>query len=390
MASQKELVKHKRGAKSIRRTKRAFIKLNAYGRPKGYPNVKSFIKPEPYIEGSVKAPRMIQARSDEFCADAGLAFMKVEERLWKYEENGIKVFAKGMSSFQVADCFYQAAGLFQDPVFILLDHSKFDSCILLRWIESKRRFNDKLGLSDITDEVASIQCHNRCYSKGGLQYNCEARLMSGDYDTSLTGNEINWAVVSDVFRDVAHHKILCGDDGVVILERRDAEAMDLGPETWAAYGFKTTIDVVDILEHVAFCQTRPVEIRPGVWRMVREPIRAMSRGCVTVKRFTGVAWRRLVKSKGQSEMAVSDGVPVLQAWAEHLVRAAESRGKVSILRGEISYKATLESGLTPRHKEVHPCARSSFERAFGIDVTTQYWMEAWLDAITNRILPEGI
>lgn len=390
LASPKELVMHKRGARAVNRTKRALTYITNYGRPNSHCNIGSFIKAEPYVKGTTKAPRMIQAASDTAAVEAGLAFMPVEKRLWQYREHGQKVFAKGVSSFEVAAIAKAAWDSFPNPVALLVDHSKFDSCVLAAWIAAKDFFYQKLGIVAEALEEMTLQLFNKCYSKCGIKYECFARLMSGRYDTSLTGNLINWAVMDDVFRGIEHRKLLCGDDGVIFIDESDLDGLDLDPTVWARYGFKTEVDVVKCFEHIKFCQSNPVEVRPGVYRMVRDPFRAIARSCVTVKRYVGPGWRRLVKSKGMSEMACSDGVPVLQAWAEHMIRAADAEGVVKHLKGEISYKASLEAGLNVRHKDIHHCARESFDRAFGICATQQMWMENWSDAITNRILQNGI
>jgi len=382
-----EVIDHKNAPASKRRYERAFANLAKDGPKEGHDRVAAFVKCEKWPESSllVKPPRLIQYRSFEFCAELSTWVLAIEEELWKSTKGGVPIFAKGMNSFAVAKMMVDAMSQYEDPVFVLADHSKFDSCVMRRWKRALKKFfvaafpgEERLG------ELLDMMMSNRAWTKSGVKYTCTAREMSGEYTTSVDANLVNYSVLSDVFRFVRHHSGLNGDDSWTVLERRDLAKVDLSPSVWKRYGFKTTWKVVDVLEEVEFCQCQPVEIREGLWRMVRTPRRAISRSMISVKRYQGEAWKRLVRSMGMSELACADGVPVLQAWGDAMLRAA---GPVKELDREISYRARLESTLRPAVVNVTEVARASFERAFDMDADEQRYIESWLASVTMRVVP---
>ena len=383
-----EVIAHKNAPGNKRRYRRAFHVLRTIGLPPRYNNVKAFVKVEKWPVSSlgIKPPRLIQYRSFEYCAALSRYLMPMEKSLWSYREpdTGLPPFAKGMNTFQVASVLRDMESLYDDPVFVLADHSKFDSTIMGRWIELEKRAYTSIYPDEELQALMSDQFVNKGQTKHGISYTCLGRKMSGEYNTSLGDTWVNYCILKDVFKDVPHHVLVNGDDSVIVMPASKLADLDLSPETWLQYGMTTKVDLAYDLSSVDFCQSRPVEVRPGVWRMVRLPMRAMSRALISAKRYQGQAWRRLVRSIGMSEMACSDGVPVLQSFAQHYLRLA---GDVKPLMDEVSYKAKLEPRLTPSLKPITPEARLSFAAAFGIAADEQEAMERWLDTAPNAILP---
>nr|WKV33799.1 MAG: RNA-dependent RNA polymerase [Riboviria sp.] len=258
-----------------------------------------------------------------------------------------------------------------NPIAVLIDHSKFDSSVMKEHI----KLEEKCYLSRFEDEdlreLLSHQYVNNCYSKGGIAYTCVARKMSGEYNTSLGDSIINYGVLREVFGDDAIY-VINGDDSVVILDKAIFnESLVKDPSTWARFGFKSTVDVARSFEDIEFCQSRPVEV-DGVWRMIRSPWRAIARSTFSVKRYRGIAWRRLLAAMADSEMACSDRVPMLQAWALRLRMASAG---ASPLEGEVSYRAKLEG--KPTQGPISDSTRLSFAAAFGIEVQRQLAFERW-------------
>lgn len=396
--TEEEVIAAKAAPSNRRRYTKAFRTLRCYGDPSNKTRVSAFIKVEKWESGVMlaKVPRLIQYRSFEYCAQLSRFLMPVERLLKQYKEpNGLKPFAKGMNSFQMAEEIVKMSSLWDDTVYVLADHSKFDSCIMGKWIMLEHKLYSELNPEDELDELMKMQYNNVGLTKGHIRYQCMSRKMSGEYNTSLGDTVINYCILRDVFRDVPHHVFVNGDDSVIAVPRSRLNEVDLGPDTWIAYGMNTKVEVVSSLEEVDFCQASPIQIRPGVWRMARKPLRAISRACVSVKRYQGIGWRRLVKSMAMSEMACSDGVPVLQGFAEYLLRTA---GDVRHFDTEITYRAKLEPRLDVQPKPVTDVARESFEKSFGIDPTTQVAMECWfanhvsdvpLARVAPRALPRG-
>jgi len=349
--------------------------------------VQAFVKVEkwPLEYLDIKPPRLIQFRSYEYCAELSRFLLAIEEQLWSFKEvDGHCPFAKKMNSFLTAQTIYEMQDKFLDPVFVLADHSKFDSCVTRPWIWLEHQFYMTLLPDEILDMLMDMQYYNRCVTKHGIKYECEGRKMSGEYNTSLGDTLINYTILKDVFREVDHALLLNGDDSVIVVERSAIKDIDLRDENWAEYGFKTTWKIVDTIEEVEFCQSSPIEVRPGVWRMVREPRRAISRSLISSKRYQGEAWYKLVAAMGHSELACGDGVPMMQAWGTALLRASKG---AKPLYHEMSQRAKLERNLNTTPKPITDRARQSFEQSFGIPVQEQLDFEAWADAQTMPVLP---
>lgn len=381
-----QVIEHKKDPGSRRRYLRAFSHIKTRGLDSGFTKIKAFVKIEKWDESLLtkKAPRLIQFRSYEYCALLSQFLIPIEQKLWSYEENGINVFAKGLSTLTIAKVIVRMSELWDDTIFVMADHSKFDSCILSKWIKLEEKMYMNCAMDEELEWLMQQQQQNRGLTRNGIRYRCVARKMSGEYNTSLGDSVINYCILKDVFRNVEHHIFVNGDDSVIAVRKSQLHKIDLTEQQWLKYGMKTTYEITDDVEQVEFCQCKPVMIRQGVYRMVRKPDRVMSRGIVAVKRYQGIAWNRLVKSIGMSEMACHDGIPVLQAFAEHLMRAA---GDVKHINSEISMHARNERTLNPLHKKITDEARNSFYRAFDIPPSKQISMEQWLDANDNCILP---
>jgi hypothetical protein len=381
-----EVIAHKGSPAARRRYREAFAYIASFGWKAKMALVSAFVKVEKWAIDylHIKPPRLIQFRCYEYCAALSCYLLAIEEQLWKITIKGLEVFAKSMNSFKTASVLDQMRLDFVDPVFIEADHSKFDSCVSKPWIWLEHKFYTTAMPSDELEELMGMQYENRAYTKHGIKYWCSGRKMSGEYNTSLGDTLINYCVLSDVFSGVRHRLLLNGDDSVICLERSDLPKLDLSAAKWLEYGFKTTWKVVDTMEDLSFCQAKPVQLRPGVWRMVREPKRAISRSLISTKRYEGKAWYSLVAAMGHSELACGDGVPMMQAWGQCLIRA--SNGAVA-LEGELSRRANKEVTLTPEIKPITALARQSFEAAFGISAQEQEAFESWCDYQHLDVLP---
>uniref|UniRef100_A0AAU8MGR8 RNA-directed RNA polymerase n=1 Tax=Switchgrass tombus-like virus 1 TaxID=3233122 RepID=A0AAU8MGR8_9TOMB len=396
--SRAQVVARKPDGQSKRRYQRARESLDRFGPNANWARVSAFIKVEKWEENLIavrKPPRMIQFRSYPYCLEVSRYLIPIEEKFWKTTYNGLRVFAKGMNSFAIAALLRNAFDLFPHPVVYLLDHSKFDACLMRELLESLELplwmsySNDPLFVNAL-----KFQLMNYCVTKHGITYDCEGRKMSGEYNTSCGGSAVNLAIINDAIVQancrrenlglphLRYHIIINGDDSVVVAEG------DLGltQADFQIYGMKTDVDTCTEFEHIEFCQCRPILVRPGMWRMVRNPERVMARGTVSVKSYHGLGWAKLVNAMGMSELACNDGIPVLQEFARYLLRSAAVHTK-QYLKHEISYRALLEGNLGVEPKPIHDCSRLSFANAFGISPTEQIAIEDSLKVHTSCIIP---
>lgn len=372
--TRREVVARKNDGLSKRRYARAKESLDRNGPSVNEARVSAFIKVEKWEQPLIdnrKPPRLIQFRTYPYCLELSRYLIPIEDMIWALKQNGLKVFAKAMNSFALGRLMRQAYELFDSPYIIMMDHSKFDASLSLELIDIvEHGLYTQYNTDHDLRVLLAKQLHNRCYTKNGIRYTCTGRKMSGEYNTSLGDSVCNLAIIRHAMetRCMRYHVIINGDDSVVFCERDPA----LTPSVFRPYGMKTDVQITRDFDQLEFCQSRPIQVRPGIWRMVRNPDRVMTRGVVSVKRYAGMGWAKLVNSMGLSELACNDGVPILQEFAMYLLRSGAQYTK-DHLDHEITYKARLE--IPGRYRPILDCARDSFALSFGISPTEQQAVE---------------
>lgn len=377
-----QVIEHKSQQKKDR-YRRAFKSIKDIGERPSEANIRAFVKIEKWnpCQLGVKAPRLIQYRSYEYCAKLSQYMIPIEKELWKFRHNGHLCFSKGMDSWTMARTLRAMWEAVDDPIAVLLDHSKFDSSVSTPWIEVEESFYCRFFYGDDLHRLMSKQKRNRGWTKGGIKYRCEGRKMSGEYNTSLGDSLINYCILASITKHCKQALIFInGDDSVVIISRSQLNKLVL--DAFHEYGMKTTIDWAYAFEQIEFCQTRPININ-GTWRMVRNPKRVISRGVSSVRRYAGEAWKDLVNSIGQCELACNDGVPISQSFADYLIRSASSS---KILWNEVGYRASLE-GLPHTQKPILDDTRLSMQAAWGISPDEQIAAEKWFANNKSKVLP---
>lgn len=352
--------------------------------------VQAFIKIEKWDKqvATKKSPRMIQYRHPTYVARVASHLYPIEHKIWGMERDGCRIFAKGLNTYDTAKQLRMKWDSCSSPIAIMKDFSKFDSCITKPWIKAEAAI---YGLQGEFEEMEA-QYYNRCTTKNGISYECEARKMSGEYNTSLGDSIINWLATTHAFFMVTGHRRvhlnINGDDDVMIVNEADIGDIEEFMSKFVHYlsemGFKTEASYTRDFEKISFCQANPIEVEPELWRMVRTPERAISRDCYSVRKYGGKAWYRLCSSLGHCELALNDGVPIMQAWANYLLRAG--RG-TKVLNQEIDYKARVELKSKGAYRTtIHDRARLSFATAFDIQPTEQIAIEQWLNSQDKPIV----
>jgi hypothetical protein len=166
-----------------------------------------------------------------------------------------------------------------------------------------------------------------------------------------------------------------GDDCVVIMETSDLQQFLDGIEWWFdESGVVLKVEnPVYFLEHIEFCQSHPIEIRPGVYRMVRDPRIVLNKDLVVVKPIQHESdynfYRRAI---GMCGMALAGDVPVFCQFYQALIRGTtESKRKVELETG-MQYLALR---MHYKFEEPTTVARVSFWEAFGINPDLQMALE---------------
>lgn len=380
-SSPHEILRNKTPAKA-KVYREAFDSLLHYEYTTKDTKVRAFVKKEKANETASaeqqSAPRMIQHQSPRACARLSTYLHPIEQHLFRrakelYGESH-HLFAKCDNSFARAERIRTMGNGFANPVWIMLDHSRFDAHQSVQWLSMEHDYYRKCHPGDLAlEDLLKHQLVTHGSTRSGIAYTSVGGRSSGMYNTAL-GNSINNVVILEhVFRDVKHESYVDGDDSVVCIDKSDSDVIPKIPERCEEMGMSTKLEgATETLEEVTFCQCRPVELSPGKWRMVRTPSRVLSRGVHSVVSYRGTGWFRLLAAVGQCELACNSGVPVLQEFALYLTRHAQGHKPLKLTDYE---EQRIAKEPTPRVRAVTGQARVSFSAAFGMNIATQLALE---------------
>jgi len=367
----------------------ASIELQTSGEPSAMSMVRAFLKHEKFSDEfsdplEMKPARMIQHRSDVYCLMLAQYLKPVEDLVFKkYAGRWVKpskrMFVKGMNSWQVGRNI-AATDKFSDTAWVLFDHSKFDAHVNDDVYDYLRRFIYMCYPNDPhIKRLMRMQSHNKCVTRNGIRYKSTGTLMSGEYNTSLGGCFINAMITGWVLRNVVSYQRYNGDDGVVAISRAELALIDYAD--FARMGFKTKMDVVYDINMIDFCQCKPIRVS-GCWRMVRNPLRVMSRTAYTTKTLTGNGWLKLATAIGKGEHACNTGVPVLQSFSNMIIRSGRGHYSQSLFEEYMFMRSDGDSDDAVVTAE----ARIDFAVAFGMSPTEQISLEACFDRMDLLVL----
>lgn len=337
-----------------------------------------FIKPDRWPEEIIasKPPRAIQYRRAEFNLALSSYLKPLEEHFMENFIHKYRVCAKGLNLRERAELFVKKIRLFRDPVFVNIDHSKFDSTVNIEHLKALHKFYRRTTGKGVYNYL-KYQYNNVGYTKHGIKYKAKGTRMSGDFDTGLGNTIINIMCIEYVFRNCNFDYILDGDDCVVVMDKVDLDKFNFSD--FANYGFDTKLDIVYDKYKVDFCQCRL--IYNNGWLFSRNPIRAISNQGVSRKAYGLKGMNRYVAGVGECEMHCSGGVPILQEHARSM-RAFHDK---PLIDKDMLWKMRLQ-GYTNKEEEITLQARITFERAWDIGYDMQIAIESLTQYVKVRTL----
>lgn len=339
--------------------------------------LRMFIKADKSHEVDYKAPRAIQYRSKRYGLSWARYVIPMERALYSLrDQSDTPICAKGRNAEERARDLRAKAATFARPLFMCIDHSKFDAHITPDLLQVESHFYQRLFGGVHRRSVRKymrMQMRNRGSTKNGTQYYTPGTRMSGEASTALGGTTLNVLLLRAWLGSIRHSMYVDGDDSVVIIERSDHARLPDLAATMLTMCMHTKLEQsTEVFEEVEFCQSRPVEVG-GAWRMVRNPLRVLSRAGWSVLPMPSALVRRWVRSVGLCEMILGRGVPILQKLGE--LMAAKGSGRYYMT--DKHYEARkLQHGIERvQPLEIEYSTRLSFERAWGIDPQTQMLVE---------------
>ena len=332
-------------------------------------------------------PRVIQPRTPKYCYALGRYIKAAEHSIYQAIDRmmGGKTVMKGLNADKRGQAFLAAWNQFVDPVAVGLDASRFDQHVSRALLEFEHSVYNSMFRDPELKALLKMQLVNKGFVRcedGNIKYTVDGSRMSGDMNTSL-GNVLLMCLMVDGFLSEAalNARLLNdGDDCVLIMEHKDLWKLDALPSYFTQLGMIMKVEeAVSTLEEIEFCQSHPVEITPGKWRMVRDPRTVLSKDCHVVKPVNNLGtWKMFRYAISQCGLSLAGDVPVFNEFYTALGRGADlskrSRSKLAS-RGPETGMDYLSLGMKAKYREPHTCCRISFAKAFDIWPDTQVAME---------------
>lgn len=345
--------------------------------------IKYFVKTEKinFTKKKDPAPRGISPRPPRYHVKLGPYIKRIEHTIYKEIDElfGAPTVMKGRNMAQRGKVCLDHWNSFNDPVAIGLDASRFDQHVsvdALRWEHSiyKLYFPRDKTFSWLLSKQITNKGKGFVYD-GKIKFKKFGSRMSGDMNTALGNCLLMSSIVYSFGRKHLKKFRLMndGDDCVVFIERSDLVNMQYINQHFLEYGFNVVVeDPCFVMEHIEFCQAKPIYIDCNEVVFVRNMPLTFSKDAVSIKPLNSV---RFAKSWGKSiglcGMALNSGVPVAQEWYTDFVRSA---GNVKELTNDPTLDTgmrRLAEGMNRRYQLPTDIARCSFYKAFGIEPDRQ-------------------
>lgn len=357
--------------------------------------IKMFVKGEKLKPDPCKPnpdPRAIQFRDPRYCVEISRYLKPIEHHLYNLAGYGrgvspSRVIAKGLNQVERAELLLFKWRQFDDPVAVLLDASRFDKHVSAELLKLEHGVYLRSNRDPHFQKLLSWQLRNKCRTSKGLRYVTRGKRMSGDMNTALGNCIIMTGCVGAALEDCPKWDLVDdGDDVVVIIERAHLEKfLSSVKEDFLSFGFDVKVEgVVDNIHDIEFCQSKVIEYEPGKYKFVRDPWKVLSTALAGARHWSQKTARgRLAQAIGLCELVLNLQVPVLQAFAEAILRNVGSDNP--LFMGDdssivIRVRRELRTmGVRSLHavkaRTVTPEGRASFERAFGVSAADQVAME---------------
>lgn len=338
----------------------------------------SFVKFEKQDTG--KAPRVINPRTPRYNLCLGQYLKHAEKPFFKAINKtfGARTKAtviKGFNSDESASVLRAKWELFQDPVAVGLDASKFDMHVSLEALQYEHTFYTRLFPGSGGRELRHLltkQLRNTGHAHapdGRVDFAMRGTRASGDLNTSL-GNCIIMCSLVWVYarlRGITLELANNGDDCVVIMDSKELSRFMTGlPEWFRTCGFAMTVEAPAYeFEQLEFCQTRPVKLSSG-WRMVRNHDAVLKKDPMCLVPVTGNGFRKWLGCVGECGSFLARGAPVQQAFYQAMLKNGSeySEGFRQHVYKNTSMFERMDGLMAGG--DVTPEARVSYYYAFGV------------------------
>lgn len=382
-----------------RMTKRD-CKIAAFGKKELLP-----IKPSKPFDHMIQ--RVVQARTPKFNLAYGVYIRPIEDRVYRTIDQMFcksnkanpkeRTILKGLNAIEQATQIVNKWRRIPNVVFLGLDASRFDqSCntellkVLHKVIE--KCFPNKAHKADVR-WMNKLTLVNSCKGKakdGEITYEIEGGLCSGEMTTAMTGCVIMSTII---YCFCTYHLKLpdfavidMGDDAGLFVDQIYLEKIQREiPKYFGSFGLIMTVEEpVYKIEHIEFCQTRPVY--DGIkYRMVRNPVASTTKDATSLTPINAkIELSNYLNSIGKGGLSLTGGIPMIQNYYRSMIKEAHNlkgnrKGKQIKLEGGMYY---LSKRMNEHYiEDICDEARKSYYDAFGILPEMQQEMENYYDNI---------
>lgn len=384
-----ELMKNTR-SKLKSRYQRAFESLKA-GRHNTLSKmayVRTFIKFEKTSIEKVeemKPARLIQHRSFEYlyllkkyCGPLIAEFKQSEVVVNASGQRMREIFAAGKTVEEMAHMIDTLHSRHKDCIVLCLDHSKWDGHVSIDLKLMMKRFWYRVSKGNkMLRRLLALQEHNRAKTKGGISYEYEGTVSSGEFITSNDNSIMNFAMLQTVFPEASI--LVNGDDSLIFMSAHDYYNKYANvniPSMFEPFGMETKLDKIAYsLIEIDFCQCSPIRTNRGL-KMVRKPFRMAGRVQYTQYKLSEKSRKSYLAGLGLCELAINKGVPVLQDLAIRIIQLGDYKKPLKIVKDEGNVFSNDAAKIEPVSIE----ARQDFCDAFGISIQQQLELELMIKA----------
>lgn len=354
--------------------------------------VRFFNKADLEMSKPLKPPRAIQYRHPVFALEQARYTKAVEQWFYKVKDEYDTYIVGKSDPFTIASELHKKSGAFSQPVYLLLDASKFDSCVDVKWLRLMMEFYCKLFPARDSRRIRWLWTRtfeNSGRSRSGLTYKTHGTRMSGDMDTGLGNSLIMWSMLKLYLTNNGIHKhsiMVNGDDSVIVIERSQLSA-SRNISIFHSLGFNMKFEVALEFNQLEFCQARPIFTDYG-WTMARRPERVLGRTSWSVNNYGRSKMRAFIHTLGLCERAASWGVPIASALATKMIQATPGAARIRLSPWLEEHYNRMRRWWKLGEPTISLETRQNFADAWGISVEEQYHIERSIKISVNAVPTE--
>jgi len=357
--------------------------------------IKAFVKGE-LVCYKVAKPRVIMARDPRYNLELA-SFLKPVEHAVYGALRGFgrcytrtRFIGKGLSGEKRAELLRRKWTSRAGMVAFEVDCRSFESHVRAFQLLMEHGVYNSLVRSPRLRELLRWQEKFSGTGTGGVEFELEGVRASGDFNTGLGNTLIMCCLVLMVAESTgtSYDFLADGDNAVVFVVEKDLPLWrESLPRVFLSAGHEAELgDVARSFSEVVFGQSKPLLVN-GLWRMVRDPFKIMSHACADFKHYSEMkGGLRVLKSVAYCEAVAASGVPVLQTWAQSLLKVTQG---VSFSRARLDnyeYQRILARGIRwsdAAKREITQQTRLLFFRSWGISPEEQLSLERQLSKVPN-------